>query len=226
MEIIGTPPQVRYQETISNYINHKKYELLLVSFLTLIFANTLWPGSKSLDVLNIYQNMLIGALVFYNRKSIRNIILVLVLLSFILDLMQTHVAIPNTGRWHSIIYLSFFSIIVREVYKEVLYTKTVTRELLSAALCGFVLLCIISTFLFNEINNTIPHSFSNVGEGRDVMTNLNYFSFTTLLTIGYGDITPLSFVAKRAVMMMGLAGHFYTVFVTSILIGKYLAYRK
>jgi hypothetical protein len=41
-----------------------------------------------------------------------------------------------------------------------------------------------------------------------------------LLTIGYGDITPVSLIAKRAVMFMGLAGHFYTVFITNIIIGK------
>lgn len=56
-----------------------------------------------------------------------------------------------------------------------------------------------------------------------MLTNLNYFSFTTLLTIGYGDILPVSLVAKRAVMLVGLAGHFYTVFTTSIIIGKYLS---
>ncbi len=59
-----------------------------------------------------------------------------------------------------------------------------------------------------------------------VLDNLNYFSFITLLTIGYGDITPVTLIAKRAVMMMGLVGHFYTVFVTSIIIGKYLSIKK
>jgi len=58
------------------------------------------------------------------------------------------------------------------------------------------------------------------------MANLNYFSFTTLLTIGYGDITPVSLVAKRAVMLIGLAGHFYTAFITTIIIGKYLSAKK
>jgi hypothetical protein len=47
-----------------------------------------------------------------------------------------------------------------------------------------------------------------------------------LLTIGYGDITPVSLIAKRVVMFMGLAGHFYTVFITSIIIGKYLSLKK
>ena len=100
------------------------------------------------------------------------------------------------------------------------------RDRLFAALCGFVLLCQISTFLFYLIDLYSPHSFSNTGEGSNILVNLNYFSFTTLLTIGFGDITPLSLVAKRAVMFIGILGHFYTVFVTGIIIGKYLSANK
>jgi voltage-gated potassium channel len=207
-------------------VYQKKYEILLFSFLLLIFGNTFTAHVKILDVLNIYQNMIIGAFVFYNRKRLRNPVFILILLSLLLDLVQSRLTFINVRSWHSLIYLAFFFLITREVYMEVLYAKTVTRELLSAAMCGFVLLCLISTFLFVQIDLLQPHSFANAGEGREVMPNLNYFSFTTLLTIGYGDITPVSMVAKRAVMLMGLTGHFYTVFITSIIIGKYLAVKK
>ena len=123
----------------------------------------------------------------------------------------------------TILYLLFFSIVANEVFREVLYVKTVSRELLAAALCGFVLLCSISTFIFSFIDIWQPNSFSNTGNEADVFDNLNYFSFTTMFTLGFGDITPLTLVAKRAVMLMGLTGHFYTVFITSIIIGKYVS---
>ncbi len=135
-------------------------------------------------------------------------------------------AISNVKCWHAVLYLMFFFLVTKEVYKEVLYVKTVSRELLAASLCGFVLLCLIATFLFNLIEIEHAHSFLATGEGKDVLNNLNYFSFTTLLTIGYGDITPISLVAKRAVMLIGLAGHFYTVFITSFIIGKYLSVKN
>jgi voltage-gated potassium channel len=152
---------------------------------------------------------------------------VLILCSLILSVFGSHlVAIIDVKSWQGIIYLIYFFLVAKEVYKEVLYAKTVTRELLAAVLCGFVLLCLFGTFLYYQIDIKLPNSFSNLGEKRGVLSNLNYFSFTTLLTIGYGDITPLSMVAKRAVMLMGLMGHFYTVFVTSIIIGKYLSVNK
>jgi voltage-gated potassium channel len=209
-----------------DFIGHRKYLILLASFLLLIFGNTFTENEKIFGVVNIYQNLLTGLLVFYYKKKIRFIILGVILISIALDLFASDLSFTETRSWHGILYLIFFSLVVVEVYKEVLYVKFISAEMLFAALCGFVLLCQIATFLFYQIDIYIPHSFSNTGEGENILINLNYFSFTTLLTIGFGDIVPVSIVAKRAVMFIGLMGHFYTVFVTGIIIGKYLSSNK
>ena len=208
------------------YVGQRKYAVLLISFLILIFGNTFTEDIKIFGVVNIYQNLLTGLFVFHNKKRLRFIILGIILVSVLLDLFAGSISFIQGKSWHGILYLIFFSLVVKEVAIEVLYVKTVSTELLAAALCGFVLLCQISTFLFYLIDIYNPHSFSNTGEGKDILVNLNYFSFTTLLTIGFGDIAPLSLVAKRAVMFIGLLGHFYTVFVTGIIIGKYLSTNK
>lgn len=189
----------------------------------LIFGNTFTEHIPIMGIINIYQNMVIGMLVFYPKKWLRNTVILLIVVSALLNLFASRMAFIDIRSWQGIIYLTFFILVAVEVFKMVLYSKRVSRELLSALLCGFVLLCLIGTFLFYQIDVELPNSFSNIGKGKDILINLNYFSFTTLLTIGYGDITPVSLVAKRAVMFMGLAGHFYTVFITSIIIGKYLS---
>ena len=204
------------------YIDQRKYIILLASFLVLIFGNTFTEDYQIFGIVNIYQNLLTGLLVFYNKKRLRHIIMSIILVSVALDLFAGNFSFIQGKSWHGILYLIFFFLVVKEVSIEVLYVKTVSAEMLSAALCGFVLLCQIGTFLFYLIDIYSPHSFSNTGEGKNVLVNLNYFSFTTLLTIGFGDIAPLSLIAKRAVMFIGLLGHFYTVFVTGIIIGKYL----
>ncbi len=209
-----------------SYIDQRKYAVLLVSFLLLIFGNTFTEDYQIFGIVNIYQNLLTGLLVFYNKKRLRYIILSIILVSIALDLFSGSFTFIEGKSWHGILYLIFFSLVVKEVSVAVLYVRTVSTEMLAAALCGFVLLCQIGTFLFYLIDIFRPHSFSNTGEGKDVLVNLNYFSFTTLLTIGFGDITPLSLIAKRAVMFIGILGHFYTVFVTGIIIGKYLTASK
>ena len=171
-------------------MGQRKYLVLLVSFLLLIFGNTFTEDNKIFGVVNIYQNLLTGFLVFHYKKRLRFIILGIILISITLDLFANDLSFTETRSWHGILYLIFFSLVVVEVYKEVLYVKTISAEMLFAALCGFVLLCQIATFLFYLIDIYIPHSFSNAGEGGNILINLNYFSFTTLLTIGFGDIAP------------------------------------
>jgi voltage-gated potassium channel len=210
---------------ILSYISQSKYKILLVSFILLIFGNT-FTEDKIFGIANIYQNLLAGFLVFFYKKQLRYIILCLIIISAALDLFANAFSFTQIKIWHGILYLIFFSLVVIEVYKEVLYVKAISTEMLAAALCGFVLLCQIATFIFYLIDINSPHSFANTGEGGNILINLNYFSFTTLLTIGFGDIVPLSVVAKRAVMFIGLMGHFYTVFITGIIIGKYISANK
>ena len=209
-----------------SYIDQRKYAILLVSFLLLIFGNTFTEDYQIFGIVNIYQNLLTGLVVFYNKKRLRYIIWSIILVSVVLDLFSGSFTFVEGKSWHGMLYLIFFFLVVKEVSVAVLYVRTVSTEMLAAALCGFVLLCQIGTFLFYLIDIFQPHSFTNTGEGKNVLVNLNYFSFTTLLTIGFGDITPLSLVAKRAVMFIGILGHFYTVFVTGIIIGKYLTASK
>jgi voltage-gated potassium channel len=208
------------------YISNKKYELLFISFMLLIFADT-FAHHLLLLICNILQNMIIGLVIFYKRKILRVFTLFLIVITLGLSLFGSElINFLDVKSWQGIIYLIYFFIVAKEVYKELLYSKTVNRELLAAVLCGFVLLCLICTFLFFQIELKYPNSFSNIENKGTVLENLNYFSFTTMLTIGFGDIVPLSLVAKRAVMLMGLMGHFYTVFVTSIIVGKYLSARN
>lgn len=211
-----------YSKLLDN-IDKRKYLILLVSFLILIFGNTFTEDYQIFGIVNIYQNLIAGLLVFQNKKRFRYIILGIILISIALDLFANNFSPTQTKTGHTILYLIFFTMVVAEVYTKVLTVKEVSTEMLAAALCGFVLLCQIATLVFYQIDIYSPHSFSNTGEGNNILINLNYFSFTTLLTIGFGDIAPLTLIAKRAVMFVGLLGHFYTVFVTGIIIGKFIS---
>ena len=104
----------------------------------LIFGNTFVYHVRIFDIINLYQNMVIGLIVFYNRRFVRTIILILLLFALSLDVYEKLYPLFKGRTLHSINYLVFFFIVSIEVYKVLLYAKTVTRELLAAALCGFI----------------------------------------------------------------------------------------
>ena len=52
---------------------------------------------------------------------------------------------------------------------------------------------------------------------------LMYFSLTTLSTIGFGDITPVSLQARYAAVAEGIAGQFYLAILVARLVGMQMS---
>lgn len=67
----------------------------------------------------------------------------------------------------------------------------------------------------------MPGSFEGLKDAINLEENMRYFSFTTLLTTGFGDITPVTSPAINATILVGLAGNFYMIFVTGVIIMRY-----
>ena len=56
-------------------------------------------------------------------------------------------------------------------------------------------------------------------------SDLLYFSYVSLLTIGYGDITPVSSAARMLVVLEGLLGMAFTTVLLAVLVAKVLGRR-
>jgi voltage-gated potassium channel len=50
-----------------------------------------------------------------------------------------------------------------------------------------------------------------------------YFSFVTLTTLGYGDVTPVSAFAKSATIIIAITGQLYLTILIAMLVGKFLS---
>jgi hypothetical protein len=72
----------------------------------------------------------------------------------------------------------------------------------------------------------IPGSFSQVDSSEGNYPTFIYFGFVTLTTLGYGDITPDTILARSLSIFTALIGQLYLVIIMAILIGKYLHMNK
>jgi len=50
-----------------------------------------------------------------------------------------------------------------------------------------------------------------------------YFSFITLTTLGYGDVTPVSAFAKSVTLIIAVSGQLYLTILVAMLVGKFLS---
>ena len=73
--------------------------------------------------------------------------------------------------------------------------------------------------------------FSSIGHFDSLESRMNgfnafYFSFSALTTVGFGDITPLSKVARTLAVMEAVSGTLYLAILISRLVGMYSLPRR
>ena len=86
-------------------------------------------------------------------------------------------------------------------------------------------MAIMWAMLYGLVNIFVPQSFSGLEPGplKEDMHDLMYFSIVTLTTLGYGDITPLSDVAKALASVQALVGQIYLTVLIARLVGLHIA---
>ncbi|MGD9330639.1 MAG: potassium channel family protein [Desulfobacterales bacterium] len=97
----------------------------------------------------------------------------------------------------------------------------VDHEKVAAAVCAYLLLGVVWADLFELVNILIPVSFnSTLLSAKDFL----YYSFVTLSTLGYGDITPVKGPAQALAYTEALVGQLYLTVLVARLVGLYIAH--
>ncbi|HKD68891.1 MAG TPA: ion channel [Candidatus Binataceae bacterium] len=131
----------------------------------------------------------------------------------------------------SLCWLCFLILTDLVVLRQVLSATHVTNDTISGAICGYLLLGLIFAFVYALIALAYPRSFLTEGRVFDPIgskvfyqheiSGLIYYSYVTLATLGYGDITPLSAPARMVAALEAIAGQFYV----AILIARLVSIR-
>src|SRR5204863_7015600 len=94
------------------------------------------------------------------------------------------------------------------------------------AFCGYLLVGLIFGHLYRCLEALSPGSFhgnadfmAHVQDERYTHFLLVYFSFVTLTTVGYGDITPASEATRGLAVVEAVIGQFYLAVLIGELIG-------
>ncbi|MFT4033047.1 MAG: potassium channel family protein [Siphonobacter sp.] len=214
---------------IINFLQNRKYELLLVALIQHLFigifinelsfyTTVIWP--INMFILGVLS---IGVFIKKGRwKNIaRNILFIIVLgLPIGLTLFRD---IPHYFQALNMMYVLYFMFIFWEVMLFLIKPGYINTDIISAAACGYFLLIEIGVFLFQFIHYSNPLSFKGISNGDPANTymDLVYFCSITMTSIGYGDITPNLHIAKLLTSIYGIAGQFYSVVLVGIIISKF-----
>jgi hypothetical protein len=109
--------------------------------------------------------------------------------------------------------------VVIGVVRAVRSAGTVRVEAVAGVLSLYMLLGMFFSFIYGAIDNLGDQPFFTNGEPATVSRCL-YFSFTTLTTVGYGDLTARSDAGHTLAVLEALTGQIYLVTVVSLIVGN------
>jgi Ion channel len=127
----------------------------------------------------------------------------------------------------------FFAYIAVILLMKIFRTRKVSANTVLGAACVYILVGIVWAFVYLLVEDIAPGSFS-VPEVKDAVTSnysMNslrvldfiYLSFVTISTLGYGDILPLSRMAKMLCIQETIFGQLYIACLVARLVGLYTA---
>lgn len=118
----------------------------------------------------------------------------------------------------------FGALIITSLLGFMFKSAEVNREIIYAAILLYLMAALMWAFAYTFLELMDPASFNVDLERPDGYVLLfQYYSFVTITTLGYGDITPVSQVAKALSVLEAVVGQLYLVVVVAWLVGMHVS---
>ncbi|MBL7849782.1 MAG: hypothetical protein JNN04_02685 [Cyclobacteriaceae bacterium] len=203
------------------------FYLTLNTFLIIPFAH-FRAGELSFAV--VYSLILLsGVFAIGPNLKAKVAVLILAVLSFLTqwvlrfqDVPFLHIADDVLA---SLFFLALMVIVLLHIFRE----GDVTFHRIQGAVAVYLLIGLIFSRAYHLIYLIDPLSFQMTDIIRETETYYSrfvYFSFVTLTTLGFGDITPINLGAKSLVMIEGLFGQLFPAIMITRLVTLEIEHRK
>ena len=131
---------------------------------------------------------------------------------------------PPFGPYPLLVFALFLAITARSLVTRLLTTGEVGRAEIEISLCVYFIFGYFFAVVFTFLSEVSPGSFSGGADSLSMSESI-YFSFVTLTTLGYGDITPISPLAQRFAVLEAIVGQIYLVVLVARLVSMHVARR-
>src|SRR6478736_3941033 len=169
--------------------------------------------------------LLAGVVAVANRKRVLVIAIVLAIPAIVgrwINHFRPDLIPPAVFLVSALILIAF---VVGNLLRFVFRAPSVNAEVLCASISAYLMLGLMWTMAYWLVDQLTPGgAFSyNTNAGTRSMNGFTgfYFSFITLSTVGYGDITPVSRIARWLAAMEAMTGLLYVAVLISRLVSLY-----
>jgi hypothetical protein len=206
------------------------FSALLIGLLIILIG---WPAAQEIfdDVKGLYVQiaftglLIIGLWSFHRSRRGFIIGIVLAAASAITALVNVFIPGDLLVLGTMVILIAFCAMSLSIALRQVLLTEDIDLNRLVGAICAYLLM----GFMFGLIHILtawlLPGSYKGIGSPvvEDQGVQYIYYSFVTLTTLGYGDVTPVRPLASAVAYIEAVIGIFYIAILVGTLIGLMLS---
>lgn len=205
-----------------------KTALLLVAVLihNLIYplsgAGGIWPGV----FYAFFASIFVGAVYALTRSRIaRWAITISGVVVFVVGLANSYAPTEWTALGLYVSVIVYHAVIIVVLARYTFAAQQVMTDVVLAATSLYLIIGSVFTSVYGLIEWVAPGSFVTASGDPAQWQQLLYYSYVTLTTLGYGDITPTGFYAQSLAAFEAVTGVLYIALLLSRLVGLHAARR-
>jgi hypothetical protein len=150
----------------------------------------------------------VGALTVHPYRAMRYFVLVLAVLAVLTRVAAKLFPGKAISVLEALIDVGVIGIFATLVMKQFLVLGRTASHRISGAIVVYLLIGVVWARMYQIAGLLIPGAFHMPGSGT-TLTSYLYFSFVTLATIGYGDISPVHPVTRNLAVVEAITGQMY-----------------
>jgi len=200
--------------------------LLLALLLALILGPALHPFPGMRILLTVFWSLVLLSSIYAVSQNKRTIVIaVLLALPFFTEELSAHfiqsLILLAIGKLFGALFFAFVAYnILRFIYGQ----REIHPSTLIAASVVYLLIAAMWSYFYSILETIHPGSFHFPDTGVGHLKNpFIYFSFVTITTLGYGDITPNTGFAASLSMVEAVVGQLYIAVQVAWLVGIHVA---
>ena len=143
-------------------------------------------------------------------------------MNIILDAIFNHSWAPYINLIVALLFYLFTTVIA---FRSLLTGNRINLNMIMGSICVYILVGISWSIFYFFVSVIHPGAFNGVTEtgAKQQFTDLLYYSFVTLSTLGYGDITPVTPIARTLAYIEALFGQFYIAILVASFVGMHIS---
>ncbi len=151
-----------------------------------------------------------GVVAISRRRWQMVVMLTIVVAAALIDLADRLAPSTTLTIWSDASSLAILGLFSLVVIAQVFRTGPVTRDRIMGAIAAYLLFGLTWASAYHLVASRVPEAFAGaVPKNAEYMPSWVYYSFVTLTTVGYGDITPVALIARSLAILEALTGQLY-----------------